>query len=123
SGGGERMRPLGRQIVETLEGWLRSARPAGGAGRARAKLKAAGATRGAQAAGSPSSPMSESVAAPAPGRITGEGAPVIGEGAEWGRLPPSSVEALRRFMAEAFPLEYKALVKEYFRSLSRSGGE
>ncbi len=124
-GGGERMKPLGRQIVETLDSWLRSARPAGGAGKARAKLRPGGAKSSAAAAGTPSSPMNESVAAPAPGNIRGRGraAVVLGEGAEWGRLPPSSVSALRRFLAEAFPLEYKALVKEYFRSLSRSENE
>ena len=118
SGGEERMKPLGREIVRTLEAWLSSARPA------RAQMSRAGAAKSASSAeGSASSPMKESVAAPAPGRVAGKGAVVLGEGADWGLLPPSSLEALRRFMAEAFPLEYKDLVKEYFRSLSAAGGE
>lgn len=66
----------------------------------------------------PSSPLPDSQAAGGSG--SGEAAPRrIGEGGDWGKLPPKEREAAMAELAKDLPAHYREVIEEYFRKLAR----
>lgn len=71
--------------------------------------------------GAAPSPASQPLEDGAPGAVHGDGAvPIkpVGGPADWGALPPAERERLLQQLQRDYPAHYRAIVEQYFRSLS-----